>query len=147
MEIKSKFKIGMRVFAMIKGFPYWPATVTKIDLSTKIPKYDVVFYGEKEIGVGIKENDVCLFSENKSRFNQLNKRNKKFTSAMKEAELSFNKSSTSRIQLVSPQSSSNSISDKNTFFNTTISAGEETPLAVSSPLQSPPSPNINQETF
>lgn len=93
VERKNKFKVGDRVFVKIKGFPYWPATVENVDLSTNIPKYNVIFYGDKQTGVNIKETDICLFHENKSRICLQNKRNKKFSTAMKEAELSLSKSS------------------------------------------------------
>lgn len=46
-ERKNKFNEGDRVFAKIKGFPYWPAIVEKVDLSSNIPKYEVIFYGDK----------------------------------------------------------------------------------------------------
>lgn len=92
----NKFNIGDKVFAKVKGFPYWPAIVNNINFETKVPKYNVQFYGTKQIGLNIKENDVCLFSENKSRLCQQYKRNVKYSNflhALKEAEVSLVKKS------------------------------------------------------
>lgn len=128
VERKNKFKVGDRVFVKIKGFPYWPATVENVDLSTNIPKYNVIFYGDKQTGVNIKETDICLFHENKSRICLQNKRNKKFSTAMKEAELSLSKSSnySSQVNENSPNVDINKMNK---------------PLAISSPL----SASINEQ--
>lgn len=136
MEKKSKFKKGMRVFAKIKGFPYWPAIVEKIDFSSKMPKYDVIFFGDNEIGLSIKESDICLFSENKSRLHQLNKKNKKFSTAMKEAELSLDKSSVLKTRMVLSQSNTST-------RGVNISHPTETPQAMSSPILSSVTQNLN----
>lgn len=42
----SKFAIGDKVFAKIRGFPHWPAIITDIenDSKQKILKYKVIFY-------------------------------------------------------------------------------------------------------
>lgn len=90
-QIKNKFKTGDRVFAKIKGYPYWPATITEVDSSKKLKKYSVKFYGTNEVGV-VREVDVCTFKENKSLYGNFKDRNSKFNAAMKEAEKSFNTS-------------------------------------------------------
>jgi hypothetical protein len=76
--VKSKFKVGDRVFAKVKGHPYWPEIIDSVDLSTNISKYCVTFYGSQKIGENVKENDICLFSENKARFCQQYTKNKNF---------------------------------------------------------------------
>lgn len=130
VENKCRFKVGDRVFAKLKGSPYWPATVQDIDSSSKIARYNVLFYGDNKLGIKMKDTDICSFSENKSRIFQQNQRNKKFSVAMKEAESSFNKSLASKTLTTSPVS--NSIAENSTPLFT--SSCLETPFAVSSPL-------------
>lgn len=87
---KFKFSAGDRVFVKIKGYPYWPAFINDINTTNKLPKYNVTFYGTKETSC-VKEIDMCLYSENKSRFANPKTKSKKFESAIKEIELSFKK--------------------------------------------------------
>lgn len=89
--IKNRYKVGERVFAKIRGHPYWPAVVTSVDTSNKIVKYNVNFYGTGEIGC-VKEIDICSFIENKTKHGGLKVKNKHFSNAMKEAENSLNNS-------------------------------------------------------
>lgn len=133
MTIKANYKKGERIFAKIKGFPYWPATIENIDLNAKMPRYNVKFYGENKIGVGIKESDICQFLEHKGRLSQQNKKNVKFACALREAEMSFKKTSELKIQSTSTSLSNNSEYENNTALNTSISP-QTTPLAVSSPV-------------
>lgn len=91
----TKFKVGDRVFAKLKGYSYWPAIINSIDLKNKLPKYNVTFYGTGEIAC-VREIDVQLFLENKTRFGTTKLKNKNreiFLNAMKEVELSFSKAS------------------------------------------------------
>lgn len=96
---ESKFKPGDKVFAKVRGFPHWPAVIENIDLTTKLPKYEVLFYGTQE-SASVKETDVCLYLENKARFGQTktnikNKnKNKVFLNACREIELSFSRNLT-----------------------------------------------------
>lgn len=86
---KNKYNCGDKVFAKIKGYPYWPAIVNNTTASGKLKKYSVTFYGTNEVGC-VKEIDICSYLENKSRFAVLKKKNLKFNNAIKEAELSLN---------------------------------------------------------
>lgn len=45
-KTEQKFEIGDKIWAKIKGFPYWPARVDEID--DKKGKYRVFFYGTHE---------------------------------------------------------------------------------------------------
>lgn len=91
-EKKYKFKVGEKVFAKVKGHPHWPAFISCIDTTTKIPKYNVIFYGTRE-HAWIKEIDVCAFLKNKSRYGLPNKKNNKgLAKAMSDAEKSLNSS-------------------------------------------------------
>lgn len=65
---KNKFRVGDRVFAKLRGYPYWPAVIDTIELKNKICKYNVIFYGTNEAGLSIKEIDICSFLENKNNY-------------------------------------------------------------------------------
>lgn len=91
MDDKTKFKVGDRVFAKIRGHPYWPALIQNVESKHKLPKYSVLFYGTKETA-SVKELDICLYLENKTRFGVSKVKNKKFENAMKEMDTSFNRS-------------------------------------------------------
>uniref|UniRef100_A0A1L8DMX9 Putative the pwwp domain part of the hepatoma derived growth factor n=1 Tax=Nyssomyia neivai TaxID=330878 RepID=A0A1L8DMX9_9DIPT len=58
------FKIGDLVFAKVKGYPPWPAKISKIMAKNK---YTVSFYGTGETG-HIKAEDLFFYSENKAKF-------------------------------------------------------------------------------
>lgn len=61
---KNKYNAGDKVFAKIKGYPYWPAKITNIDSSRKLKRYTVTFYGTKEVNV-VKEVELCSYAEKK----------------------------------------------------------------------------------
>lgn len=119
---QNKFKKGETVFAKVKGHSAWPAVIENIDLSSKLPKYNVTFYGTQETAT-VKELDISVFNENKSRFGSL--KNKIFKKALKEAELSINKN-------VQPNKSN--ISQNNSKIEMNCSTAGITPSAASSPL-------------
>lgn len=133
MTIKANYKKGERIFAKIKGFPYWPAKIENIDLNAKIPRYNVKFYGDNKMGIGIKESDICQFLEHKGRLSQQNKKNVKFACALREAEMSFKTSSELKIQSASASLNSNNECENNSALSTSISS-QTTPMAVSSPI-------------
>uniref|UniRef100_A0A182IM62 Uncharacterized protein n=1 Tax=Anopheles atroparvus TaxID=41427 RepID=A0A182IM62_ANOAO len=60
---KKSFKIGDLVFAKVKGYPPWPAKITKIDRS----KYNVYFYGTSETA-NIKMEDLFPYEVSKEKF-------------------------------------------------------------------------------
>jgi len=49
----ANFKIGDRIFAKLKGYPYWPAKIEESPLSIKEAtankKYQIIFYGTYEM--------------------------------------------------------------------------------------------------
>ncbi|KAG8269648.1 hypothetical protein J6590_102998 [Homalodisca vitripennis] len=72
----AKFNKGDKVFAKIKGYPYWPARVVN------------VFWTEKQ-QAKYDDNDACLYLEYKHIHGRLrtdNFRNSRFNKALKEAE-------------------------------------------------------------
>ncbi|XP_055638325.1 hepatoma-derived growth factor-related protein 2-like [Toxorhynchites rutilus septentrionalis] len=60
---KKSFKIGDLVFAKVKGYPPWPAKITKIEKS----KYNVYFYGTGETA-NIKLEDLFAYPETKEKY-------------------------------------------------------------------------------
>ncbi|KAG8312343.1 PC4 and SFRS1-interacting protein [Homalodisca vitripennis] len=88
------FSAGDLVFAKVKGCAHWPATVNGIitKVNSKSLKYSVIFFGTSETAT-VKQNDICLYSENVQRLGQRksdNHRNYKFNKALEEAEMNFN---------------------------------------------------------
>lgn len=88
----SGLSIGDKVFAKLRGYPYWPAIIENImenGYTNKYNSYQVRFYGGCDTAT-IKGNDICLYEENKQKYGQLkmdNHRNKRFNKALEEAEL------------------------------------------------------------
>ncbi|XP_017055713.1 PC4 and SFRS1-interacting protein [Drosophila ficusphila] len=60
----KSYNIGDLVFAKVKGYPPWPAKITK---SNNNKKYNVYFYGTGETA-NIKVEDLFRYAENKERF-------------------------------------------------------------------------------
>lgn len=65
-----------------------------IDNATcKIPKYNILFFGTQKTAT-VKQTDICLYTENKSRHAKLktqDSKNNKFNTALKEAGVGINK--------------------------------------------------------
>uniref|UniRef100_A0A182JU58 PWWP domain-containing protein n=1 Tax=Anopheles christyi TaxID=43041 RepID=A0A182JU58_9DIPT len=60
---KKTFQIGDLVFAKVKGYPPWPAKITRIEKS----KYNVYFYGTGETA-NIKKEDLFPYEASKEKF-------------------------------------------------------------------------------
>lgn len=85
---KTKFSVGNKVFAKLRGYPTWPAIINQIILNdSNSVKYNVIFYGKEDTAM-VKEVDLCLFDEYKAIHGKP-KKSKEFNFAMKQAELSF----------------------------------------------------------
>ncbi|KAG5896441.1 hypothetical protein JTB14_022520 [Gonioctena quinquepunctata] len=80
---KPNFKVGDKVFAKIKGYPPWPAHI----IAENGKKFNVEFYGTKEIGV-IKSEDLFYYTKNKERFQKPLKR-KDYLDAFEEIEVAI----------------------------------------------------------
>ncbi|KAK9878939.1 hypothetical protein WA026_003760 [Henosepilachna vigintioctopunctata] len=80
MKGENRFNIGDKVFAKVKGYPFWPAIV----LENNGKKYKVKFYGTGEIGQ-IKLEDMSYYSKNKHKFLKASKR-KDFRDSIQEIE-------------------------------------------------------------
>ena len=68
MEILGKYAPGDRIFAKVKGFPHWPAVITKNDKA----RYEVFFYGTFEVNINSKPLILyyyksCLFLESQCK--------------------------------------------------------------------------------
>lgn len=104
---KKTFKIGDLVFAKVKGYPPWPAKITKIEKS----KYNVYFYGTGETA-NIKLEDLFAYSETKQKYatEKIMKR-KGFKEAIIQIESALNGEDPSPIALGSGPSSSTAPND------------------------------------
>lgn len=82
---KKSFKIGDLVFAKVKGYPPWPAKITRLDKT----KYNVYFYGTGETA-NIKKEDLFPYETSKEKFatEKIMKR-KGFKEAMAQIELAI----------------------------------------------------------
>ncbi|KAM8719940.1 hypothetical protein ACLKA7_006058 [Drosophila subpalustris] len=76
------FKIGDLVFAKLKGYPAWPAKITKYNNK----KYNVFFYGTGDTAY-IKVEDLFPYADNKEKFaTAKNMRRAKFSEAVDQIE-------------------------------------------------------------
>lgn len=76
------FNIGDLVFAKVKGYPAWPAKITKYHNK----KYNVYFYGTGETA-NIKIEDLFIYADNKEKFaNPKNMKRAKFSDAIDQIE-------------------------------------------------------------
>ncbi|XP_037959291.1 uncharacterized protein LOC119688696 [Teleopsis dalmanni] len=60
----KKLKMGQLVFAKVRGFPPWPAKITKVH---HINKFSVYFYGTQETG-DISRQNLFTYHENKNKY-------------------------------------------------------------------------------
>uniref|UniRef100_A0A1B6MRZ3 PWWP domain-containing protein n=1 Tax=Graphocephala atropunctata TaxID=36148 RepID=A0A1B6MRZ3_9HEMI len=90
-----KFTIGDKVFAKVRGYTPWPAKVEGVvdGTSNKVVKYNVYFYGTKQMAV-CKEEDLFPYSENKELLGKP-KKNKGFNDSILEIDSELNSSSNS----------------------------------------------------
>ncbi|BES96996.1 Lens epithelium-derived growth factor (LEDGF) [Nesidiocoris tenuis] len=80
-----KFGAGSKVFAKVRGYPWWPARIDGCaDETPNKVKYHVYFYGTGETAV-IKSTDVCDYVENKSKLGFV-KKTKNFAEAIADCE-------------------------------------------------------------
>ncbi|KAH8388385.1 hypothetical protein KR093_005370 [Drosophila rubida] len=78
----KSFNIGDLVFAKVKGYPAWPAKITKYNNK----KYNVYFYGTGETA-NIKVEDLFTYVENKEKFaTEKNMKRAKFNEAIDQIE-------------------------------------------------------------
>ncbi|KAL7731178.1 hypothetical protein ACLKA6_014370 [Drosophila palustris] len=78
----KSFNIGDLVFAKVKGYPAWPAKITKYNNK----KYNVYFYGTGETA-NIKIEDLFTYAENKEKFaTDKNMKRAKFNEAIDQIE-------------------------------------------------------------
>lgn len=79
---KKQFNIGDLVFAKVKGYPAWPAKITRYNNK----KYNVYFYGTGETA-NIKLEDLFQYAEHKERFaTDKNMKRNNFREAMQQIE-------------------------------------------------------------
>ncbi|XP_054737106.1 PC4 and SFRS1-interacting protein [Anastrepha obliqua] len=79
---KKQFSIGDLVFAKVKGYPAWPAKITKYNNK----KYSVYFYGTGETA-NIKVEDLFQYAESKEKFaTEKNLKRSNFREAIEQIE-------------------------------------------------------------
>uniref|UniRef100_A0A182QDH3 PWWP domain-containing protein n=1 Tax=Anopheles farauti TaxID=69004 RepID=A0A182QDH3_9DIPT len=112
---KKAFKIGDLVFAKVKGYPPWPAKITRIDKS----KYNVYFYGTGETA-NIKKEDLFPYETSKEKFatEKIMKRK-----GFKEAIL--------QIESAMSGDDPSPVSDQSSTFNESMVSGNSTMLDTS----------------
>lgn len=94
---KKLFNIGDLVFAKVKGYPAWPAKITKYNNK----KYNVYFYGTGETA-NIKVECLFHYTENKEKFaTDKNMKRNNFREAMDQIEAALNGEDSAPIDLPS----------------------------------------------
>lgn len=92
---KKQFNIGDLVFAKVKGYPAWPAKITKYNNK----KYNVYFYGTGETA-NIKVEDLFHYTENKEKFaTDKNMKRNNFREAIDQIEAASNGEDSAPIDL------------------------------------------------
>ncbi|KAM7362987.1 JIL-1 anchoring and stabilizing protein [Cochliomyia hominivorax] len=92
---KKQFNIGDLVFAKVKGYPAWPAKITKYNNK----KYNVYFYGTGETA-NIKVEDLFHYTENKEKFaTDRNMKRNNFREAIDQIEAASNGEDSAPIDL------------------------------------------------
>lgn len=92
---KKQFNIGDLVFAKVKGYPAWPAKITKYNNK----KFNVYFYGTGETA-NIKVEDLFQYTENKEKFaTDKNMKRNNFREAMDQIEAALNGEDSAPIDL------------------------------------------------
>ncbi|RNA17619.1 PC4 and SFRS1-interacting isoform X1 [Brachionus plicatilis] len=81
----NSYEVGDRVFAKLKGYPWWPARIETVENQTKPIKYKILFYATYEINL-IKPD--CLVPFNKQNIEKYGepRKYKYFNEAMNEIQ-------------------------------------------------------------
>lgn len=148
---KKSFKIGDLVFAKVKGYPPWPAKITKIEKT----KYNVYFYGTGETA-NIKLEDLFAYRETKEKYatEKIMKR-KGFKEAIIQIESALNGEDPSPIALASGPSTSStaneskvdeSLNATETSFNASRISANSTVVDSSVKVEKEESQNGEQST-
>ncbi|XP_017845447.1 hepatoma-derived growth factor-related protein 2 isoform X2 [Drosophila busckii] len=113
----KSFNIGDLVFAKVKGYPAWPAKITKCINK----KYNVYFYGTGETA-NIKLEDLFTYVENKDKFaTDKNMKRAKFSDAIDQIESAVRGDDSAPIDLPSADAPAN---------ESTVEATSETAAAA-----------------
>lgn len=81
MELKE----GDYVFATVRGFPSWPAKISKIEKKNTLNYFHVCFYGTYETA-RCSQSNIYSYQEHKNKLGMLKKNNNKFNLAIQEIE-------------------------------------------------------------
>ncbi|KAK3926269.1 Hepatoma-derived growth factor [Frankliniella fusca] len=84
-----KYKSGDKVFAKVRGYPYWPARIEACaDETPNKMKYHVYFYGTAETAI-CKAEEVIPYAPNKDKYGKPLKR-KGFNEGLQQIEMEIN---------------------------------------------------------
>lgn len=133
--ISYKFKVYDKIFAKVKGHPFWPAYIESIDLPSKIKKYNVVFYGDNTKAC-VKEVDICPYFENKSKYGKGKQKNTCFNKALKEAERSISRPS--KLTVGKTDNIKNTLFESSNDSNTFMDIDQSNLAGTSTPTSSAP---------
>ncbi|XP_037926674.1 hepatoma-derived growth factor-related protein 2 isoform X2 [Hermetia illucens] len=105
----KQFQIGDLVFAKVKGYPPWPAKITKI--ASK--KYNVYFYGTGETA-NIKLEDLFGYVDSKEKFaTEKNMKRNNFREAMEQIEAALNGEDSAPISMEALRQDINEVPENN----------------------------------
>ncbi|EDW39310.1 GL14025 [Drosophila persimilis] len=123
----KSFSINDLVFAKVKGYPAWPAKITKYINK----KYNVYFYGTGETA-NIKIEDLFPYVENKEKFaTDKNMKRAKFSEAMDQIESALKGEDSAPIDLSNPDDGG--ADEQTSATETPIPSKNPTPIEVPTP--------------
>lgn len=121
------FSIGDLVFAKVKGYPAWPAKITKYNNK----KYNVYFYGTGETA-NIKIEDLFTYKENKEKFaTDRNMKRAKFNEAIDQIESALRGEDSAPIDLPNTHEGNESTVAATTTDTVNVSTAAEATPTVS----------------
>ncbi|XP_068154188.1 LOW QUALITY PROTEIN: PC4 and SFRS1-interacting protein [Drosophila tropicalis] len=125
----KSFNIGDLVFAKVKGYPAWPAKITKFNNK----KYNVYFYGTGETA-NIKVEDLFTYVDNKEKFaTEKNMKRAKFSDAIDQIQSALAGEDSAPIDLPNSDKVKSAASSTTTTTPTTTTESIETTTPPSQP--------------
>ncbi|EDW83925.1 uncharacterized protein Dwil_GK13869 [Drosophila willistoni] len=132
----KSFNIGDLVFAKVKGYPAWPAKITKFNNK----KYNVYFYGTGETA-NIKVEDLFTYVGNKEKFaTEKNMKRAKFSDAIDQIQSALAGEDSAPIDLPNSdkvKSTTSTTSTPTPTTSTTTTTTTETDETATPPNQPP----------
>lgn len=128
----KSFNIGDLVFAKVKGYPAWPAKITKYNNK----KYNVYFYGTGETA-NIKLEDLFTYADNKEKFaTDKNMKRAKFNEAIDQIESALRGEDSAPIDLPNTDETSESNTEANSEATDAATAAPSAVAPTAAPSSS-----------